>query len=88
MFEIAASPLMLTLWHAISRHVLIMFSIETYRDADFDRVVMEHRVYLDTLMTGTTEAIDQEIDRHVAGLQTFGGSPGGPQMKPGQGARA
>lgn len=88
MFEIAASPLMLTLWHAISRHVLIMFSIETYRDADFDRVVKEHRVYVDTLMTGTTEAIDREIDRHVAGLQTFGEGTGGPHMKPGQGARA
>jgi DNA-binding GntR family transcriptional regulator len=71
LFEIAASPLMLTLWHAISRHVLIMFSIETYRDLDIDRVVGEHRVYLDTLVAGRLKAIDEEVDRHVAGLATF-----------------
>ncbi len=85
MFEIAASPLMLTLWHAISRHVLIMFSIETYRDVDFDRVVREHRVYIDTLMTGTPAEIDEEIDRHVAGLQTFSGAAQGKVTKPEQG---
>ncbi|MFT3987882.1 GntR family transcriptional regulator [Aestuariivirga sp.] len=74
MFELAASPLMLTLWHAISRHVLIMFSIETYRDVNFDRVVNEHRVYVDTLLTGSVQEIDEEIDRHVAGLRTFAGT--------------
>jgi DNA-binding GntR family transcriptional regulator len=70
-FDIAGSPLMVTLWNAISRHVLIMFSIETYRNVDFDRVVKEHRVYIDTLLHETPAGIDEEIDRHVAGLQTF-----------------
>jgi DNA-binding GntR family transcriptional regulator len=71
MFAIAGSPLMMTLWNAISRHVLIMFSIETYRDVDFDRVVKEHRVYIDTLLYESPAGIDEEIDRHVAGLRTF-----------------
>jgi DNA-binding GntR family transcriptional regulator len=71
LFEIAASPLMLTLWHAISRHVLILFSIETYRDIDFDRIVEEHRTYLDMLLHGTPAGIDEEVDQHVAGLKTF-----------------
>ncbi len=71
MFDIAGSPLMITLWNAISRHVLIMFSIETYRDVDFDRVIEEHRVYIDALLHETPEGLDQEIDRHVAGLRTF-----------------
>ncbi|MDQ0392061.1 GntR family transcriptional regulator [Labrys monachus] len=70
-FEIAGSPLMITLWNAISRHVLIMFSIETYRDVDFDRVVKEHRDYIDALLHKTPEGIDKEIDLHVAGLKTF-----------------
>ena len=74
-FDIAGSPLMNTLWNAISRHVLIMFSIETYRDVDFDRVVEEHRVYIDTLLHQSPGAIDEEIDRHVAGLRTFSKSP-------------
>lgn len=71
MFAIAGSPLIRTLWNAISRHVLIMFSIETYRDTDFDRVVEEHRVYIDTLLHQDPAGIDEEIDRHVAGLRTF-----------------
>lgn len=70
-FDIAGSPLMLTLWHAISRHVLIMFSIETYRDVDFDRVVNDHRVYIDALRNESPAGIDEEIDRHAAGLRTF-----------------
>ncbi len=71
MFDIAGSPLMFTLWNAISRHVLIMFSIETYRDVDFDRVIKEHRVYIDAMLHETPQGLDEEIDRHVAGLRTF-----------------
>ena len=70
-FAISGSPLLMTLWNAISRHVLIMFSIETYRDVDFDRVVKEHRDYIDTLLRASPAGIDEEIDRHVAGLRTF-----------------
>jgi DNA-binding GntR family transcriptional regulator len=70
-FAISGSPLLMTLWNAISRHVLIMFSIETYRDVDFDRVVKEHRVYVDTLLRESPAGIDEEVDRHVAGLRTF-----------------
>lgn len=70
-FDIAGSPLMKTLWNAISRHVLIMFSIETYRDVDFDRVIEEHKVYVDALLHESPEGLDEEIDRHVAGLRTF-----------------
>ena len=70
-FAIGGSPLLMTLWNAISRHVLIMFSIETYRDVDFDRVVKEHRDYIDTLLHESPAGIDEEIDRHVAGLRTF-----------------
>lgn len=71
LFEIADSALLWTLWNAIARHILIIFSIETYRDPDFDRVVEEHRVYLNALLTGSEEEIDAEVGRHVAGLETF-----------------
>ncbi len=71
LFAIADSPLLSTLWTAIARHVLIMFSIETYRDHDFARVADEHRTYLRILLTGTRGEIDAEIHRHVAGLRTF-----------------
>lgn len=70
-FEIADSALLWTLWNAIARHILIIFSIETYRDPDFDRVTEEHRVYLKVLLTGSEDDIDAEVERHVAGLETF-----------------
>ena len=70
-FEIAGSPLMITLWNAISRHVLIMFSIETCRRVDFDRVIREHHDYIEALLHRTPEEIDREIDLHVSGLKTF-----------------
>lgn len=70
-FAISSSPLLMTLWNAISRHVLIMFSIETYRHVDFNRVVKEHRDYIDVLLRGSPAEIDEEIDRHVAGRGTF-----------------
>jgi DNA-binding GntR family transcriptional regulator len=71
MFKIADSPLLTTLWTAISRHVLIMFSIETYRDTDFARVTAEHRAYIEALLSGSPARLDEEIDLHVAGLRTF-----------------
>jgi DNA-binding GntR family transcriptional regulator len=70
-FAIADSALLWTLWNAIARHVLIMFSIETYRDLDLDRIVEEHRVYLQVLRTGSKAEIDSEVERHVAGIATF-----------------
>ncbi len=71
LFELADSALLWTLWNAIARHILIIFSIETYRDPDFDRVVEEHRNYLNVLLTGSDADIDAEVVRHVAGLDTF-----------------
>lgn len=72
LFAIADSPLLSTLWTTIARHVLIMFSIETYRDKDYARVVEEHRAYQRVLLAGTRAEIDAEIHRHVAGLRIFG----------------
>ena len=71
LFEIADAPLLTTLWTAIARHVLIMFSIETYRDPNFKRIIAEHRSYLDVLLEGQPAAIDKEIRLHVAGFKTF-----------------
>jgi len=70
-FELADSALLWTLWNAIARHILIIFSIETNRDPDFARVIEEHRVYLKVLQTGSEDDISAEVERHVAGLATF-----------------
>ena len=72
-FEIAGSQLMTTLWQAMARHVLILFSLETYRDPDLPRVIAEHRTYIDQLWTGTAADIDRTIGEHVAGSAVFPG---------------
>lgn len=71
LFELAESPLLLTLWTAIARHVRIMFSIETYRDQDFERIVAEHQNYLSVLLKGSNTEIVNEIRSHVAGRKMF-----------------
>jgi DNA-binding GntR family transcriptional regulator len=71
-FDLAGSPLLSTLWSAISRHVLIMFAIETYRDSEFRRVAAEHHTYLEAVLSGNKDIIDEEIERHVAGARIFG----------------
>lgn len=72
-FELAASPLLSTLWSAIARHVLIMYAIETYRDHDFQRVAAEHYAYRDALLSGSATMLDDEIERHVAGARIYAG---------------
>jgi DNA-binding GntR family transcriptional regulator len=71
LFDLAESPLLLTLWTAIARHVRIMFSIETYRDQDFERIVAEHQNYLSVLLKGSNAEIVNEIRSHVAGRKLF-----------------
>ena len=71
LFELAESPLLMTLWTAIARHVRIIFSIETYRDQDFERIVAEHQSYFAVLLKGSNTEIVNEIRRHVAGRKLF-----------------
>ncbi len=47
-----------TLWEAIARHVLIIFSFETYRDGDLSAVVAQHRAFRDFI----DQAIAQPLD--------------------------
>jgi DNA-binding GntR family transcriptional regulator len=64
-FELANNRLLLTLWAAISRHVQILFSIESKRDPDFQVVLDDHRLYLETLLHGSASQISSEIRDHI-----------------------
>lgn len=72
-FEIAASPLLSTLWSGIARHVLIMFAFESYRDTEFKRVETEHHSYVAALQSGDPDQLDREIEKHVARARIFDG---------------
>ena len=43
--EIAA-----TLWNAIARHVLVIFSLEPYRDKDLSKVARQHEAFRDWIL--------------------------------------
>ncbi|MFO1057539.1 MAG: GntR family transcriptional regulator [Dongiaceae bacterium] len=65
LYAIADSPLLTALWSGIARHVLILFSIETFDRAEFSYIVAEHRRYRDALAAGRLAAIDREIEAHL-----------------------
>jgi DNA-binding GntR family transcriptional regulator len=68
LYAIADSALLSALWAGISRHVLILFSIERSVRHDLDQVVKEHERYRSVLVTGADQEISQEIQNH---LMTF-----------------
>ena len=70
-FRIADSPLLSTLWAAIARHVLIMFASETYRATDLEWVNSQHDRYIETLLNGSAEQLDNEVEGHVAAVRIF-----------------
>ena len=47
----SGNPITATLWEAIARHVLIIFSLETYRDSDLSAVAQQHRDFRDFILT-------------------------------------
>lgn len=66
-YGLAGSPLLQTLWNAMSRHVMIMFGLETYRHSDLDRIVDEHITLRCTLLEGSLGDIATAVARHVIG---------------------
>jgi DNA-binding GntR family transcriptional regulator len=66
-YQMADSPLLQTLWNAMSRHVLIMFGLETYRHSDLARIAEEHVELRNILMTGSSAQIAAAVARHVIG---------------------
>ncbi len=64
-FDLAQSPLLLTLWQAIARHVLILFSIESDENPNFETVLDDHRAYLDHLRAGQEEQMHCFIAKHI-----------------------
>lgn len=45
------NPITSTLWDAIARHVLIIFSLEAYRDSDLSAIACQHRAFKDYLIS-------------------------------------
>ncbi len=59
-----------TLWEAIARHVLIIFSLEAYRDNDLSAVADQHRAFRDFILKAiqkplTESAYRQALEDHL-----------------------
>jgi len=49
----AGNPIASTLWEGIARHVLIIFSLEAYRDSNLFAIADQHRVFRDFIVDAT-----------------------------------
>jgi len=65
LYVLSDSPLLQTLWAAMTRHVLIMFGLTTYQRIDFDILIDEHRRLRRVLEDGAPEAIGAEVATHI-----------------------
>jgi DNA-binding GntR family transcriptional regulator len=60
----AKNDIAATLWHAIARHVLIIFNREEYRDGNLNAVVTQHREFLAFIEWAIGSRIgDEEIEQ-------------------------
>jgi DNA-binding GntR family transcriptional regulator len=65
--EESASPLLMTLWRAIRRHVLIVFAQETADAADLGAILDQHVRLRALLRTGNEQKLERELQDHVLG---------------------
>jgi DNA-binding GntR family transcriptional regulator len=63
----SGSPLLMTLWRAIRRHVLITFAHETALTTDLGEVVEQHVRMRALLRTGNERQLEDELQEHVLG---------------------
>jgi len=65
--EESGSPLLMTLWRAIRRHVLIVFAQETSGAADLGAILDQHVRLRALLRTGNEQELERELQDHVLG---------------------
>lgn len=63
----SGSPLLMTLWRAIRRHVLITFAQETSHLTDLREVLDQHVRLRALLRTGNERELEHEVQEHVLG---------------------
>jgi DNA-binding GntR family transcriptional regulator len=66
----AGNPIAATLWEAIARHVLVIFSLEPYRDNDLSALARQHEGFRDFMLAqirtpGTIEDLHRALEDHL-----------------------
>jgi DNA-binding GntR family transcriptional regulator len=68
--QAAGNPIAATLWEAIARHVLVIFSLEPYRDNDLSAIARQHESFRDFMLAqirapGTIEDLHRSLEDHL-----------------------
>lgn len=69
--EVAENRLGMKIWEGLSRQVLIIFGMETYRDPDLTAVVEQHVSLRRTLAEGDSAAVTEELREHITGYRSL-----------------
>lgn len=67
--RVSENSVVLTLWQALARHVLIVFGHEIRDEQDAAAMGPQHRRVRDLLASGDAETLWSEIDRHIMRLR-------------------
>jgi DNA-binding GntR family transcriptional regulator len=60
----ANSPLLSTLWHAIRRHLVVLFALDVRR-VDTTAIISDHVALRDAMLSATPEALERAITHHI-----------------------
>jgi len=73
----SGNEIVITLWEALARHILIVFGREVRTEQDGPRLAQQHGRILELIRKGDLARLDREIPRHVMRLRRRGkGSAG------------
>jgi DNA-binding GntR family transcriptional regulator len=61
------SAILVTLWGAMARHILIGFGLSNSRYPDSEAILAQHRGFRDLLVSGPLGALDSEVEDHILG---------------------
>jgi len=62
---ISGSPILTTLWQAVRRHVLVLFSIDVRKLDRVERILGDHLELREALLTASPAALDRAVRQHV-----------------------
>lgn len=71
LYGLAASPLLSAMWAGISRHVLIVFPVETSVSMEPAQVIAEHEEYLAAILEADPPSLQAKVRHHLRLFRTF-----------------
>jgi len=65
LIELSGSPVLLPIWNAISRGILVYFMQERQAYYDYDRSIVDHEVLLEAIRSCDPAGLDALIETHI-----------------------